>query len=160
MDAYVRERNIGKQCSVDGCERSAHSRGWCNPHWQRFNKGLSSTSPIAQRFKSFGDRLKAYTSRDVTTGCLLWTAAITGNGYGSVAAGEGGRQAHRVAYEWHTGERLAPTDIVHHKCANRLCVEPTHLQRVQPHENTAEMFERKAYQARIAELEAQLAALQ
>ncbi|WP_149030425.1 hypothetical protein [Kitasatospora sp. MBT66] len=48
---------------------------------------------------------------------------------------------------------------IHHKCAVRACVNPLHLQAVTPVENTAEMLERKALKARIAELEAELARL-
>jgi hypothetical protein len=41
----------------------------------------------------------------------------------------------------------------------RTCVNPAHLQAVTQQENAAEMLERKAYLARIAELEAEVLAL-
>ena len=48
---------------------------------------------------------------------------------------------------------------VHHKCANRACCNPEHLELATNRENVAEMFARKAYEARIAELEEEVAAL-
>lgn len=42
---------------------------------------------------------------------------------------------------------------MHHKCANRACINPKHLQAVTAESNTAEMLERNFLQARIRELE-------
>ena len=30
--------NEGRTCKVNGCERPAHSRGWCPTHYQRWRK--------------------------------------------------------------------------------------------------------------------------
>jgi hypothetical protein len=48
--------------------------------------------------------------------------------------------------------------VVHHKCANRACARPEHLQAVSQVNNVAEMHERAWYVRRIAELEEQLEA--
>ncbi|MDN5919384.1 MAG: HNH endonuclease [Pseudonocardia sp.] len=45
---------------------------------------------------------------------------------------------------------------VHHRCANRMCVNPDHLQLTTARENTAEMLRRRYYEARIAALEAEV----
>ena len=63
--------------------------------------------------------------------------------------------AHRLVYERVVGP-LPIGSVVHHACANRLCVRPEHLQAVTHHENVAEMLERKALLARIASLEERL----
>lgn len=54
------------------------------------------------------------------------------------------------------GEIIPSHKPVHHKCAEPLCFNPIHLQVVQPHENTAEMLERRYYLQRIADLETAL----
>ena len=94
-----------------------------------------------------------------TETCWLWTGTkTTTGGYGEFSVKSVSRRAHRVAYElW-----VAPLDgklVVHHTCSERTCVNPAHLQAITSIENTAEMLERKAYLARIAELEAEVRAL-
>ena len=94
-------------------------------------------------------------------GCWLWSGDVTYNGYGRVGFYDevlGSRKwfTHRLAFRLANGY-LPKT--VHHKCANRLCCNPGHLQDVTRQENMAEMFERQALKARIAELEAENAEL-
>lgn len=128
----------------------------CSAHWQRLREGRPLDTPVAARHKSDRERLDAYTERQ-PNGCLLWTASTNGNGYGTISATSGGRLAHRAAWELANGEKLERWDAVHHTCAIRLCVEPTHLQRITPAENTAEMLERRELNRRIEELELALA---
>lgn len=59
--------------------------------------------------------------------------------------------AHRVMAQATYGD--IKDKPVHHKCGDRRCVNPAHLQVVRPIENVAEMLERNAYLRRIAELE-------
>jgi len=93
--------------------------------------------------------------------CWKWTGAIrTGKKnrpYGQFNFKSRHMGAHRYSYQLATGESLVSHTPVHHTCGETLCVNPKHLQATTPHENTAEMLERRWYQARIAELEAQLA---
>jgi len=67
--------------------------------------------------------------------------------------------AHRVAYEIATGDKPERHEPIHHICGVSICVEPTHLQKISRHENTAEMLERTFYLKRIAALEAEVARL-
>lgn len=59
---------------------------------------------------------------------------------------------HRVMLE---SKHQAPLgdQAAHHICANTACVNPDHLQPVTFRDNTAEMLSRRAYAARIEELE-------
>lgn len=140
------------ECMVDGCQRKCVGNRMCSAHWQRSRKGLPLDAPIARRHKTDAERFLAYTERQ-PDGCLLWIASSNGNGYGAISADAGGRLAHRAAWELANGEKLEGWDAVHHKCANRLCVEPSHLQRITPAENTAEMLERTELWRRIKALE-------
>lgn len=114
--------------------------------------------PIPRRGIPIRERMAFYTAPPDERGCRLWLGKPNKSGYGQVGNGSGGaKMAHRVAYEL-AGNVLDHRPI-HHKCGQKLCVEPTHLQPVEPHENVAEMFERSSYKARIAALESALAGM-
>lgn len=86
--------------------------------------------------------------------CWNWSGSIR-NGYGAFWFKKRVLGAHRVAYELWVGE-LGESDVVHHKCGNRTCVRPAHLQAVCAAENNAEMLERKHYLRTIKKLQAEL----
>lgn len=69
------------------------------------------------------------------------------------------KRAHRLMYELVYGE-IAPGEVVHHKCANRHCINPDHLQLACSAENSLEMNARRTYEARIAFLEERVAELE
>lgn len=92
---------------------------------------------------------------DANTECWEWPTT-TKEGYSG--ASPYGITWHRlmctVSYGKHLGSLMA-----HHKCANRRCVNPDHLQAVTEENNSAEMFARKGYIRRIKKLEEALAQL-
>lgn len=113
--------------------------------------------------KTDEDRLEVLSSlcEHPESGCWVWTKYVTYNGYGRVGfnnpfAGNDKWFTHRLAFYFANGYTPG---TVHHKCANRLCCNPDHLQDVTLRENMAEMFERQSLKDRIAELEAENARL-
>lgn len=88
------------------------------------------------------DRLRFYakTFRHAS-GCLLWTAGVSNQGYGKFVLGGKTMAAHRAAWVLEYGEVLSPDQLLLHSCDTRLCVEITHL-RVGTHEEN--MADRKA----------------
>lgn len=94
------------------------------------------------------------------SGCWEWMQRLDESGYGLVRTGGNADRkyqlAHRVMAMAMTCGDIASHLVVHHKCANRRCICPGHLQVVLPHENAAEMLERNYYLRRIADLEATL----
>lgn len=61
-------------------------------------------------------------------GCWIWTAALDRDGYGRCRR-DGGKRAHRVAYE----ELIGPIPeglVIDHLCRVRACVNPAHLEPV------------------------------
>jgi hypothetical protein len=63
-------------------------------------------------------------------GCWSWTGA-TDLGYGVVKRGGKKLQAHRYAYTLTYGPLTEGLHLIH-RCRNRLCVNPAHLQEVAP----------------------------
>lgn len=71
------------------------------------------------------------------SGCWLWLGGITAGGYGVIHRGGGlpnQDMAHRVAYELYV-EPIPEGLCIDHKCRNRLCVNPQHLEPVTYGEN-------------------------
>lgn len=98
---------------------------------------------------SVEERFNKYVLR--TDSCWVWTAAVERGGYGKFQKDGKARRAHRVAYELWCGP-LDDQLVVHHKCGNRICVRPDHLQAVSAQHNAAEMLERRGYEQAIERL--------
>lgn len=84
--------------------------------------------------------------------CWLWPAKVS-KGYATVRIASRSYGVHRLAASATAGRLIESHKPVHHICAETLCYNPAHLQVVEPHENAAEMLERRYYRTRIAELE-------
>jgi len=96
----------------------------------------------------------------IDTGCWEWLGPFDSSGYPRCVVGGSKVQGavHRVVLEASLGAPLG-TQHAHHKCANRTCVNPDHLQPVTHRENMAEMLARHSYLARIRDLERALCEL-
>lgn len=87
-------------------------------------------------------------------GCMVWTGRQTNSGYATTTIAMLPQSPHRIIAKAIHGN--IDGLVVHHKCANRLCLNPEHLQAVTADQNTAEMMARKKYERRIAALEYEL----
>lgn len=102
-------------------------------------------------------------SRCATTpdGCMEWSGPVDTSGYPRLRIGGKGKRfnltPHRIVTEFTYG--LRPGEQAHHRCANRLCLAPTHLQPVSQADNKAEMLQRGYYVRRIELLEQALRGL-
>ena len=86
------------------------------------------SKPLEQRFWAKVDKTAD------SDGCWSWTGCRW-SGYGRIS--EGGKYgkpliAHRVSYELKNGEIPQGAEI-HHKCHNKSCVNPDHLELVASH---------------------------
>jgi hypothetical protein len=89
------------------------------------------------RLQGYGKRPKraAYVVDDAT-GCWLWQGAINNRGYGLAWDGEKMTTAHRMMYLRYRGE-VSQGFQLDHKCRNRKCCNPDHLEAVEPSVNSS-----------------------
>lgn len=97
------------------------------------------------------ERIRSKITVDESTGCWLWTASLTHNGYGQCWQGTKQRKAHVVVYEILVGVADPDRRFDHQchdpevcrlgdECPHRRCVNPAHLLPATPKENNARRF--------------------
>lgn len=84
----------------------------------RFSNESRSLTPI-ERFCKYIE-----VSED---GCWLWTGYVNPDGYGAFGFNGKTQPAHRVSYELFYSS-IPGSMVVHHRCCNRRCVNPRHLE--------------------------------
>lgn len=72
---------------------------------------------------------------DESTGCWVWQRGENGQGYGYIGAKDRKGLAHRIYYEQAKGP-IPDGLVIDHRCENRLCVNPDHLQAVPQSHNS------------------------
>lgn len=112
-------RGFDRQCSVCGTWFRTH------PSANQKTCGLKCRA-ISITIKSVLDGRIRWT-KDKITGCWNWNGAPTEYGYGEFKLNGKKIAAHRAVYEAIVGP--IPTGLIlHHKCKNKICVNPEHLQ--------------------------------
>ncbi len=81
-------------------------------------------------------RIESKISPEPNSGCWLWTGGLRDKkeGYGGLGWGGKSWRSHRLVYTLLVGPIPAELDI-DHKCRNRLCCNPEHLEAVTRREN-------------------------
>jgi hypothetical protein len=80
-------------------------------------------------------RFESKVEPEPNTGCFLWAAGLTPDGYAAFSMGDKKLRGHRVSYEHFVGP--IPTDLtIDHLCRVRSCVNPAHLEAVTKRTNT------------------------
>lgn len=138
-------------CTIDGCERPIHARGWCVGHYSRWRKrkDLRVDQPIKREPIPLIDRL--FARRIITPGPMsspCWLVSLASGPDGYVNARITGRtspevRVHRYAYEVLVG--IIPDGLhLDHLCRNRGCWNPDHLEPVTPRVNMLRSSHRSA----------------
>lgn len=124
-------------CAVDGCERPAERRQWCNAHYRRW---LRHGNPVAGRVaEQTGSPTERFWAKvDKSGDCWIWTGYLTPRGYGTYTFGSGPNamwaSTHRLAYELLVGPIPDGLEL-DHLCRNPPCCNPAHLEPVTGAEN-------------------------
>lgn len=67
--------------------------------------------------------------KTATGGCWKWIGAVGGSSkYGHLNVNGKFIKAHRYSYEVHSGKKIPTGLIARHKCDNKLCVNPDHIE--------------------------------
>lgn len=122
-------------CSINGCPRPAYCRGWCRPHYRRWERTGDPEFDTTSRYGPQTER--EFWSRFVRKpdGCWDWGGYINATGYGRTRFEGRMFLTHRLAYELAVGS--IPDGLsLDHLCRNRQCGNPAHLEPVSPAENT------------------------
>jgi hypothetical protein len=72
------------------------------------------------------------------SGCIEWIAGTNGVGYGVIHLGPDDNNVKRYAHRWSYEHHIGPIpDGLHldHLCRNTVCVNPSHLEAVEPRVN-------------------------
>lgn len=88
--------------------------------------------------------------------CWIWLGNVNNNGYGYLTIGDRTQRAHRVVYELVLGGPIPKDKQINHRCDNKICVRPTHLQLGTQAENIQEAVDRGLYPSGEAHYRAKL----
>jgi len=108
--------------------------------------------------KKVASRLLRNSKIDPKTGCRNWTGSVDqgGKGYGRFSLGYRPSRidgAHRVSWELENGP-IPPGYLVRHRCHNRRCINPDHLQIGTSQDNVNDMTDARRGHSRLTNREA------
>lgn len=138
-----------EKCLVSGCDAPVYAAGMCSRHYNR--KRTTGTTDDSPRSRgSLETRFWRQVDKRSASECWPWKSKSLVKGYGYIGLGgrSGGKElAHRVAWLLTHGElpdlKGYHGAVVRHKCHNRLCCNPDHLEIGTQADNVNDMWTRE-----------------
>lgn len=127
-----------KHCSIGGCEKPTRTRSWCGMHYRRWRVHGDPLNPGKHAlYETPEESFLARTEPIVgDPGCIIWTGALTRDGYGHIRVNGRKVMAHRWAWEREHGP-IPDGMFIDHTCWQRSCVNPEHLRLATISQNNA-----------------------
>ena len=114
-----------KGCSIGGCVRKHHARGWCLKHYSRWKRNGDPEFASYVKTETPGE---AFALRTEWQGdCLIWTGTKNKNGYGQIFVSGRNIYVHRYAWEQANGPIPDGMFIVRKYHCDTACVHVGHL---------------------------------
>lgn len=129
-------------CSIDECGKPVWARGWCRPHykrWERHGNPLAGRTAEGETARFFQTVVLSHRSDD----CLIWPYGRAGRGYGLMTLNGKRGYAHRFACEARNGPPPSKDAEAAHSCGNGHlgCVNQIHLRWATTAENHADKID-------------------
>lgn len=135
-----------KTCNLPDCNRPVEgNRIFCSGHRMRLKRSGSTDGPPIKDVPGrgiSGFQVLLWNGWKVTeSGCWEYEGPRFANGYGQVKVDGTPRLAHRLMYE-NTHGPIKSGLVIRHKCDNKPCIRPSHLESGTPQENVNDREER------------------
>lgn len=133
-------------CSVDGCERASLARGWCSPHYQRWEQHgdpLGGRRPNGESLRWLKALIVEATDSADDTCRTAWPYFRTEQGYPLMWWRGRMRYAHLAVLDLTGRPKPTPKSLTRHLCGNGHlgCLHPRHLKWGTAVENMADKLE-------------------
>lgn len=119
-----------KTCAVEDCMTvyvNGGGKGYCPKHYSRWYKHGDPNMRFRGRDDTLEDRLRLRGWDETAGGCWEFRGAKNPSGYGTMHFQNRTQGAHRWAYMAWVGP-IPEGRVVRHKCDNRPCINPDHLE--------------------------------
>ena len=115
-----------RSCKFPGCIRVPRSGELCLGHQRQRRLGHELSDLGPGKGATLSEKIDYYSMPVTESGCIIWTGADNGHGYGRINHAGQMLQAHRAAWGLAHGD-LSAEQLLDHRCGVRSCVNIDHL---------------------------------